>query len=480
MSDPITTLTLKCSNRVLSIKTTNGELFSGAMNVDRVLFEFDSEWNDYIKFATFIVSDSEFYHVELDNNYALIPRPVLERERSILIGVFGTAENQRISSSALRVRVKRGGFTDGSETEEGVDYYTEFLRQLSTYARELASVSNALDGKISNAGGVILTNHIAVNAVTAEKIANGAVTTEKLAAYAVTNAKIAQGAITEGKIASEAITTEKMESYAVTASILATDAVTTPKIQDEAVTEAKLSLALQQGLIKVTVWDYELSSQNNFTVPDSYAGKLGDIVIISTGTGTGGRVFVLYRILSQYGLTQYFWKSITELSQGAVSISNISAAAFDSEPISASGNLLTSGVVFSTLQDYWYRHDIMDGDACTLAQLNNAIEQSDHTIHTAVLKANELFTGSAYQVVTVIQYNSSLRGMIAQRDGLYYSLKNGGVWGDWSPAISTQSIKDESITFAKLAPAVQTRITTLESDVGDIISSLETVLEEGV
>ena len=61
---------------------------------------------------------------------------------------------------------------------------------------------------------------------------------------------------------------------------------------------------------KITVWDYSTSEDNDFTVPTSVTGKLGDIVVVSTGSGSGGKIFQLTRIVTSAGITSYFWEGI--------------------------------------------------------------------------------------------------------------------------------------------------------------------------
>lgn len=74
---------------------------------------------------------------------------------------------------------------------------------------------------------------------------------------------------------------------------------------------------LKKGFSKRTVWDYATSANNNFSVPASFPGNLGDRVIITNGTGTGGAIWELYKIVTGYGLTQYFWRD-TEMSSESV------------------------------------------------------------------------------------------------------------------------------------------------------------------
>lgn len=101
--------------------------------------------------------------------------------------------------------------------------------------------------------GHLVTNQIAVNAVTSELIASGAVissklgnlavTAEKVASSAITSAKIAAGAVQEGNIASNAVTAIKVATSAITETKIASDAVTTPKIAAGAVTANEIAAA---------------------------------------------------------------------------------------------------------------------------------------------------------------------------------------------------------------------------------------------
>ncbi len=58
----------------------------------------------------------------------------------------------------------------------------------------------------------------------------------------------------------------------------------------------------------ITVWDYSTSETNNFIVPTSFEGKLGDKVVVTIGTGNGGKIFTLTRIISGVGSTSYYWE----------------------------------------------------------------------------------------------------------------------------------------------------------------------------
>lgn len=65
----------------------------------------------------------------------------------------------------------------------------------------------------------------------------------------------------------------------------------------------------------VTVWDYQTSQSNGFTVPTSFEGNLGDMVVITHGTGLGGEIHTLVRIIDSYGNKSYYWENTTVKKQ---------------------------------------------------------------------------------------------------------------------------------------------------------------------
>ena len=91
--------------------------------------------------------------------------------------------------------------------------------------------------------------------------------------------------------------------------------VKTTNLASGAVTEAKLSSDFKNATPKITVWSYETSQANGFTVPTNYEGKIGDIVVVTAGTGSGGKIYACARIVSAYGNSQYYWEEITLVSR---------------------------------------------------------------------------------------------------------------------------------------------------------------------
>ena len=59
---------------------------------------------------------------------------------------------------------------------------------------------------------------------------------------------------------------------------------------------------------KYTVWPYATAQVNNFEVPLTYPGNVGDLVIMTNGSGTGGSIWECYRVVPAYGSTSYYWR----------------------------------------------------------------------------------------------------------------------------------------------------------------------------
>lgn len=291
--------------------------------------------------------------------------------------------------TAFVVRVEKSILDDAVVTENSVGSVADAVKQINDASGEYESLSArlladynaitlALASKLNDASGSVKTANLD----------SGSVTTGKLAGLAVTAAKIANNTITADKLTNELrsqlptitvwsyetsqannftvptnyegklgdivvvstgsgsggrifmlkqivsaygtstyfwddvtnlddneVTTAKINGGAVTTVKIADGAVTTAKIYSGAVTEAKLSADFKNVTPKIKVWSYETSQTNNFTVPSTYEGKIGDIVVVTTGTGTGGKMFVCARIISAYGSSQYYWEEITLVSR---------------------------------------------------------------------------------------------------------------------------------------------------------------------
>ena len=232
--------------------------------------------------------------------------------------------------------------------------------------KELASNINIADGAVTAAKiatGAVTSDKLGSSSVITSKIDSGAVTTGKIDGAAVTTAKIADGAVTTEKIADDAVTADEIADNAVTSGKIADEAVTTAKVADAAITRAKIGYAdyenvasdpvdgyystvgiagykgkivrstasgrfficrdeagsstnpylYWQPIPKVAqVWDAATSAQYNNVVPSTYAGQLGDEIIMTPASGTGGAIWKLEKIVTNYGTTSYYWTQLAD------------------------------------------------------------------------------------------------------------------------------------------------------------------------
>jgi hypothetical protein len=110
-----------------------------------------------------------------------------------------------------------------------------------------ASLASAWSAWLSATTITIGPGDLALDSVTAAKIAAGAVGTPELAALAVTTAKIAADAVTAAEIAAGAVGTTELAALAVTEAKIAALAVTTAKIAADAVTDGQLAAEAVSG-----------------------------------------------------------------------------------------------------------------------------------------------------------------------------------------------------------------------------------------
>lgn len=151
------------------------------------------------------------------------------------------------------------------------------VAELGNQAVETAKIKdlNVTTGKIANL------------AVEEAKIGSLAVTEAKIGSLAVTEGKIDSLAVTEAKIGSLAVTELKIGGLAVTAAKIATDAVETSKIKNLNVTTAKINnLAITEGkIVNLAVTDAKIA---NATITDA---KIANLTVEKlTGTYLTGKV----------------------------------------------------------------------------------------------------------------------------------------------------------------------------------------------
>ena len=146
---------VKCIDQTLALEHTP-LIASGGILEDFVEFEFCERWNGFEITAVFWRSESEAYHVLLDEaNSCAVPREVLTEEGLVHFGVFGVspAGVQR-TSEVLTYKVHKGTITtDTKPSDPTPDIYTQLLTQyaaiVSMYASKADKVTGAVAGNFA-------------------------------------------------------------------------------------------------------------------------------------------------------------------------------------------------------------------------------------------------------------------------------------------------------------------------------------------
>ena len=101
---------------------------SGAIETNEIEFEFDGNWNGYIKTAVFYASPSEVYYAMVTDDRAMIPSQAIEHPGTMFFGVFGIAGDTRKTSTVLPYQVVQGAFKPGvTPPDPTPDIYTQIL-----------------------------------------------------------------------------------------------------------------------------------------------------------------------------------------------------------------------------------------------------------------------------------------------------------------------------------------------------------------
>ena len=105
--------------------TKPGLITGGSEYVDMCMFNFDSEWNDYLKLAVFSTADGDEYTEVIISDRCEIPCECLKKSGVLRIGVVGKNNGRRIMSTNLvSHKITRGA------NENGAALYSErFFRE---------------------------------------------------------------------------------------------------------------------------------------------------------------------------------------------------------------------------------------------------------------------------------------------------------------------------------------------------------------
>ena len=135
-----TTIRVRCTDQVLTYENTP-TIASGGRQEDFVAFEFCSRWDGFVRTAVFWRTETEAYHVRLDDaDTCEIPREVLQKDGVIYFGVFGVnAEQRQRTTETLTYKIVMGAITEGTKPSDPTpDIYTQLQ---AAYAAALANIA---------------------------------------------------------------------------------------------------------------------------------------------------------------------------------------------------------------------------------------------------------------------------------------------------------------------------------------------------
>lgn len=182
-----TIIKVKCTDQVLAFENTP-VIASGGLGEDFVSFEFCSKWDGLAKTAVFWRTETDAYHVILDESGSCaIPPEVLTQEGVIHFGVFGVGgDGEQRTSDVLRYTIVKGVITEGTKPSEPTqDIYTQLLAQ---YAEVRAVAVRAADEAAASAAAAKASQEAA----------------EKAGEYAASVAGVAQSAVNTANAAATA------------------------------------------------------------------------------------------------------------------------------------------------------------------------------------------------------------------------------------------------------------------------------------
>ncbi len=111
-----------------NITVTNApNIYSGDVNTDNVVFEFDESWEGFTKSAVFYRNPKERYLQLLKNDQCVIPHEVMGDEGKVVIGVFGVNGDKVITSEVLYYDIGKGAVVSDEMPEPTPDIWAQIL-----------------------------------------------------------------------------------------------------------------------------------------------------------------------------------------------------------------------------------------------------------------------------------------------------------------------------------------------------------------
>lgn len=123
-----TAIHVRCDNQVLSY-VEMPFIASGDVNEDKIEFEFCPMWEGFTKTAVFYRTESDVYHVLLEEDDAcIIPHEVLADPGPLYFGVFGTREDRVRTSEIIQYTIKQGAITEATKISDPTpNIYSQIL-----------------------------------------------------------------------------------------------------------------------------------------------------------------------------------------------------------------------------------------------------------------------------------------------------------------------------------------------------------------
>lgn len=136
---------VQCIDQAISFLNTP-VISSGNVNYDRIVFDFCSRWDGYVKTAIFYRNKDEVYYQLLEGDSCLIPNEVLGEKGVVYIGVFGTQGDKTITSQVLTYRIQEGAVTEDLKPSDPTpDIYAQLVGRFAEFANELTDQQAKLD-----------------------------------------------------------------------------------------------------------------------------------------------------------------------------------------------------------------------------------------------------------------------------------------------------------------------------------------------
>lgn len=123
------------------IFTESPNIYSGDVNTDHIHFTFDETWDGFTKTAVFYRDLETQYYQILTDDECVIPHEVLEEDGKIFIGVFGTKNDQVLTSEVLFYEIGKGVLTETLQPSDPTpDIWTQILSDYSEILTEVKGI----------------------------------------------------------------------------------------------------------------------------------------------------------------------------------------------------------------------------------------------------------------------------------------------------------------------------------------------------